>query len=166
MLFRSKYTLDEAKKIALKDAGAKEKDITYIKAEKDYNKGVLEYKIEFRYDGYKYEYKIDASNGKIISKETEKDKTDSSKDDIGLEAAKKAAVADAGLKVSDVRFIKAEKDYDDGKLVYEIEFVKGGREYEYKISADSGRILDKDVDYDDDYYDDYHDHDDDDDDDD
>ena len=162
----AKYTLDEAKKIALKDAGAKEKDITYIKAEKDYNKGVLEYKIEFRYDGYKYEYKIDASNGKIISKETEKEKTDSSKDDIGLEAAKKAAVADAGLKVSDVRFIKAEKDYDDGKLVYEIEFVKGGREYEYKISADSGRILDKDVDYDDDYYDDYHDHDDDDDDDD
>ena len=65
-----------------------------------------------------------------------------------------------------MRFIKAEKDYDDGKLVYEIEFVKGGREYEYKISADSGRILDKDVDYDDDYYDDYHDHDDDDDDDD
>lgn len=162
----AKYTLDEAKKIALKDAGAKEKDVTYIKAEKDYNKGVLEYKIEFRYDGYKYEYKIDASNGKIISKETEKDKTDSSKDDIGLEAAKKAAVADAGLKVSDVRFIKAEKDYDDGKVVYEIEFVKGGREYEYKISADSGRILDKDVDYDDDYYDDYHDHDDDDDDDD
>ena len=54
----------------------------------------------------------------------------------------------AGYAVGDVRFTKTERDYDDGRLVYEIEFYKDGYEYEYKISADNGIILDKEVDYD------------------
>lgn len=145
----AKYTLDEAKEIALKDAGAKESKVTFVKTYKDYDDGVLEYKIEFRYDGYEYDYTINAKTGKIIDKEVEVDKTSTSSSEVSLETAKKTAAADAGYSVSDVRFTKAEKDYDDGVLVYEIEFTKDRREYEYKISADTGKILDKDVDYDD-----------------
>ncbi len=61
---------------------------------------------------------------------------------IGLEEAKRIALKRAGLSVSDVKFTKAKIDYEDGAEVYEIEFVKGNTEYEFDISATSGKILD------------------------
>lgn len=143
-------TQESAKAVALSDAGANESSITLIKSEKDYDDGVLEYKFEFLYNGYKYDYTINAQTGKIKDKEVEIDKSASSTTgDIGLEGAKSTAAADAGFTVSEVTFTKAEKDYDDGRLVYEIEFVKDRREYEYKISADTGKVIDKEVDYND-----------------
>lgn len=143
-------TQESAKDVALSDAGANESSITLIKSEKDYDDGVLEYKFEFLYNGYKYDYTINAQTGKIKDKEVEIDKSASSTTgDIGLEGAKSTAAADAGFTVSEVTFTKAEKDYDDGRFVYEIEFFKDRREYEYKISADTGKVIDKEVDYND-----------------
>ncbi|MDD6933236.1 MAG: PepSY domain-containing protein, partial [Eubacteriales bacterium] len=78
----------------------------------------------------------------------------------------------------DVTFTKAKLEKDDGVRKYEIEFRKGGTEYEYEIDAATGAILECDVgredeparpaepshnDDDDDRYDDDHDDDDDDD---
>ena len=60
-----------------------------------------------------------------------------------------ANIKDAGIKEKDIRYIKATLDHDDGRAVYEIEFRHDGTEYEYKIDAETGKILDKDVDYDD-----------------
>ena len=45
-------------------------------------------------------------------------------------------------------FTKAERDWDDGRLEYEVEFVKNGAEYVYTIDARTGSILEKDVDRD------------------
>lgn len=67
---------------------------------------------------------------------------------IGLDAAKAAALADAGLKDAEVVFSKAELDYDDGKEIYEIEFFEGRTEYEYEIDAVTGAVLSRDTDYD------------------
>ena len=141
-------TMDEAKQTALTDAGATEANAEFIKSERDYDDGRLEYKFEFYYNGYKYEYTVSASTGRIIDKEIERDRTADAAGDVGVESAKSKAAADAGYAVGDVRFTKTERDYDDGRLVYEIEFYKDGYEYEYKISADNGIILDKEVDYD------------------
>ena len=41
-----------------------------------------------------------------------------------------------------------EKDNDDGRLEYEVEFQVNGTEYEYTISAADGTILEKDIDKD------------------
>jgi len=63
--------LSKAKKIALaKVSGATSSDI--VKAAKDYDDGILEYDIEIHYNGYEYEYEIDASSGSIISYDVEK----------------------------------------------------------------------------------------------
>ena len=52
---------------------------------------------------------------------------------ITLEQAKETALKHAGLKADAVTFVKAEQDYENGKLVYEVEFVTndGGKVVEY-----------------------------------
>ncbi len=42
---------------------------------------------------------------------------------------------------------KAEYDVDDGVAVYEIELIKGSYEYEFKIDANTGAILEQDKDW-------------------
>ena len=44
-------------------------------------------------------------------------------------------------QVQEDRFVKAKADYDDGVKVYDIEFTHKGMEYEYEISAKTGKIL-------------------------
>ena len=64
---------------------------------------------------------------------------------IGLDAAKAAALADAGVSASEATFRKAKLDYDDGIAVYELEFYTSTQKYEYEIGASSGKILSRDV---------------------
>lgn len=69
---------------------------------------------------------------------------------ITLEQAKETALKHAGLKADAVTFVKAEQDYENGKLVYEVEFVTndGGRvvEYDYEIEAATGTVVSYDYD--------------------
>ncbi len=44
---------------------------------------------------------------------------------------------------------KIKRDFDDGRRVYEIEFHVGRTEYNYDIDANTGRIIEFDVDNDD-----------------
>ena len=65
---------------------------------------------------------------------------------ITADEAKTAALEYAGLTDSEVKFTKAELDYDDGKAEYEIEFYYGRKEYEMKIDAYSGKIIEAETD--------------------
>ena len=69
---------------------------------------------------------------------------------ITLEQAKETALKHAGLKADAVTFAKAEQDYENGKLVYEVEFVTndGGKvvEYDYEIDAATGSVVSYDYD--------------------
>ena len=67
---------------------------------------------------------------------------------IGLEQAKSIALDHAGVG-TDVFFTKEKQDFEDGIVVYEIEFYAGQVEYEYEIDAVTGAIWDFDADYDD-----------------
>lgn len=63
---------------------------------------------------------------------------------IGKEKAQSIAVADAN--VSNPTILKVEMDYDDGMMVYEVDFHKNGVEYEYEINALTGEIVKKETD--------------------
>ena len=52
------------------------------------------------------------------------------------------ALEDANLKESDVRIIKKERERDDGRYEYDIEFVYNEYEYDYKIDSETGNIID------------------------
>lgn len=61
---------------------------------------------------------------------------------ISTETAKSKALAHAGLTASQVTFLKAKLDWDDGHQIYEVEFyTKDYQEYDYEIDARTGAIL-------------------------
>ena len=68
---------------------------------------------------------------------------------IGEENAKKIALDKAGLKESDVKFVKVEFEKDNGVYIYDVEFRQGYVEYSAEIKADDGEILEWDKDIDD-----------------
>ncbi len=138
---------DKAKAAALKKAGVKEADVEkWLKVQLDED----EWDIEFQTAKYKFEVEINAFNGKV--KDFEKKKLSSGTAAISLDDAKAIALdhargrAELGGKV---KYTKAKLDRDDGRLVYEIEFRCDGIEFEYEIDANSGDILDWDMDRDD-----------------
>lgn len=68
---------------------------------------------------------------------------------VGSAAATVTALENAGLTRDEVEDLNVDMDYEDGRLVYEVEFRAGGYEYSYEIDASMGRILDFDKDKDD-----------------
>ncbi|MCD8327514.1 MAG: PepSY domain-containing protein [Ruminococcus sp.] len=152
----SSISLEDAKAIALSDAGLSKSDVTFTKAKSDTDDGVAVYDIEFVTSSSEYEYEIRVSNGAIVDKSVEAIKTtkttttsqtvtSSSTSSISLDKAKSIALSDAGLSKSDVTFTKAKTDNDDGVQVYDIEFTTSSKEYEYEVRASDGKILDKSV---------------------
>ena len=151
-------SLDNAKAAALKDAGLSESDVTFKKTELDHSHGTQVYDIEFYTSDIEYEYEIDASNGTVLEKNIEQfqiqtNPTDSAINSsgnnyIGVDRAKEIALNHAQLNESDVQFVKAKLENDDGGVEYEIEFYSGRTEYDYTIDAVSGNIIEYDVDYD------------------
>lgn len=155
-----KITKAKAKSIALKHAGVSASKATFVKAKLDYEDGRRVYEIEFYSGNTEYDYEILASNGKIISFDKDIEnykiprKNTSSSTYIGKAKAKSIALKDAGVSASSATFTKTKLDYEDGIRVYEIEFYTNSAEYEYEISAKTGKIRDMDVehfDYDDDW---------------
>lgn len=65
----AKITKEEAKKIALKDAGVTENEIRDFEIELDRDNDILKYEISFEKGNDDYDYDIDANTGKIINKE-------------------------------------------------------------------------------------------------
>ena len=70
------------------------------------------------------------------------DATPAGTEDIGLAAAKKAALRHAGVSAADAVFTKTERELDDGRLEYELDFYTDDAEYEYTVDGATGAVLD------------------------
>lgn len=67
--------------------------------------------------------------------------------DIGEGRAKEIALEHAGVTVENVTFAKTEKEREDKRIIYDIEFYsKDKKEYDYEIDAATGEILSYDSD--------------------
>ena len=139
---------DAAKSAALKHAGLSTEQVTFLKAEFDYDDGRMIYEVDFHSGSKKYEYEIDASNGQVVKYETEatgsapSTGSANSSSYIGESAAKAAALSHAGVKESDTKYCNAWLEYDDGRAeCYEVEFMVGSSRYEYEIALTSATVL-------------------------
>lgn len=148
-------SMDDAKAIALKDAGVKASDATFTKAETDTDDGRTVYEFTFIAGGVEYDYEIDLSTGAILSHETEQtgkatDKpSETSGELIDSSKAKSIALSHAGVSASEARDLSCEQDKEDGKTVYEVDFKADGYEYDYVIDAYTGKILSREKERDD-----------------
>ena len=134
----SQVSRARAKEIALQDAGVDEKDATFTKFENGDEDGIAVYEIEFE----------DAKVPACVAAE-EKANAETGTGKTGREAAIAAALSHAGFNADEVSGLRCEKDYDDGREIYDVEFRHGGYEYNYDIDAHSYRIVEWDKDYDD-----------------
>ena len=60
---------------------------------------------------------------------------------IGVETAKQAALSHAGVTEDQLISLECDYDYEDGRMVYEVEFETAQAEFEYDIDAATGTIL-------------------------
>ena len=85
-------------------------------------------------------------NSVSLTKKAAATSTRTSSTDIGAEKAKEIALQHAGGSASNAVFVKAEREYDDGRLTYDVDFYAGNKEYDYEILASDGTILSYDAD--------------------
>ncbi len=158
--------VEKAKEIALDHAGRNAADVSFVKANLEYDDGLASYEVEFfSNDGKEYDYEISAYTGEIIGYDYDAEahyyysnasyggggnaqresSSASTGEAVSQEEAKNIALNQAGLQASEVSFIQINPDYDDGRLQYEGKFFHGALEYEFEIDAASGRITDWDV---------------------
>lgn len=147
---------EKAKQAALSHAGVKESEASNLSVKLDRDDGRYEYDVKFFVGSTEYEYEIDAATAEVKKAEreekksasaekssgssTSENKSSSDSADIGAEKAKAIALEHAGLSAGSVSRLKAERDRENGVLVYEIEFRDGTMEYEYEIEAATGKI--------------------------
>ena len=148
-----KISEDDAKNIALKDAGVEESAITFINIHTDYENSKEIYDIEFMVNEKEYDYEIDALSGEIISKDFEIDNRESidsasqgNTNGISSEEALEIALKDCGLTKDQINIKENHTEIEYGIEVHKIEFISGQIEYEYEIRVSDGSILEKDQD--------------------
>ena len=67
-----RLTKDEAKQIALKEAGVTAAEATFTKARLDYDDGREEYEFEFFANGKEFDIDVDANTGRVVKFDVER----------------------------------------------------------------------------------------------
>ncbi|MEA4892500.1 MAG: PepSY domain-containing protein [Peptococcaceae bacterium] len=136
----------QARQIALNHAGLKAEDATFTKAKLNFDEGKYLYDLEFTAGKVEYRYEIDARTGVVLKYEKDQSNDNpqpevNAKDYISKAKAKEIAFKHAGISQADAKFTKVKLDYDNGRYVYDVEFVYGKAKYDYELEAKTGEIL-------------------------
>lgn len=135
--------MQAALEAAARYAGLTTADITDADVDPELDENPAHYEVEFQVSGKgELEYKVEAYTGQVLTgpANVQPSTPVNPSGDIGMEAAKSAALKHAGL--STAVFTKAERDYDDGRLEYELEFHTDSAAYEVTVDAATGAVLD------------------------
>ena len=141
IIYAGKYiTLSDAKKIALDDAGCKDK-VSFT--EETLVSGGIKtpyYRLVFADAKTQWTYRIDAVLGTVLEKQQKEIVTT---DFISLEEAKEIALKDAGLNeaTQKIVFTREELSRNSGKPCYILEFYTAKKQYSYKVDAKNGNIM-------------------------
>ncbi|ERJ76177.1 PepSY domain-containing protein [Streptococcus sobrinus] len=152
-------TNEEAKQIALNNAGLAENQVSELKVDKDQQDDSPIYKINFKCGETGYSYHISAVNGSILEIDNDTNSSSNSGSNSSSdqnkqqatftnEEAKQIALNNAGLAENQVSELKVDKDQQDDSPIYKINFKCGECGYSYVVSAVNGSILEIDNDTD------------------
>ena len=151
-------TEQEAKNIAAGNAGVTEEQIQYITVKQDWDDGRARYEVEFTAAGVEYDYELDASDGRILSADSEvidkgyrasQNGTTGSQNAAGTSQTTPGGVSIETAKQTvmdripgiDAGNIYIHPDYDDGISLYEGEAYYAEVKYEFEINAENGNII-------------------------
>lgn len=144
---------EKAVELTFDFCGLEPEDVHHLQTSMDYNNGKVTYEVEFYKDEYKYEYELDATDGDLLEWETEWKRADllaaeleeldreNKIQGISDEEVLSIAAKHAGIDPGDIIFYKISPDYELEEECFEVEFVTAENEYEYKIDAATGKII-------------------------
>ena len=158
---------NEVKDIIAANMNANVNDLYFEDIDFDFDKGV--YEVEVYYHNDAYEYKVDArtstEGGSIIytdfkyftngitddnnsnnnnnsnNSSTNGSTNNATTASITVDEAKNIALTNANLTEDAISLLRTEQEYENGVLVYEIDFTHGDFEYDYKINANTGEVV-------------------------
>ena len=160
----------EVKDIVVDDMNVSSNDVYFESIDLELDKNY--YEVELYYQNNDYEYKVDAKSGKVIYNDFNvtnnsnnnglgnsnsnsnsngngngnNNSNNAGNAKISLQEARNIALTHANLDISVVNMVKCESEYDNGVLVYEIDFTYNNYEYDYKVDANTGEIISYDKD--------------------
>lgn len=138
-----------AENLALDAAGVTRDRATMFPTETETEHGRTVYDVEFKCDGFEYEFWIDSADGSIVKRAWELDPEKAlemanlqgfNSSFIGTQEALNKALNDAGFAEAEVTVTEISIDMDDALRVYEVSFFTATAEYEYDIDAVSGAV--------------------------
>lgn len=154
---------EQVQQIVLRHAGVLAEALQRWHTKTDRENGRMVYEVEFTAGDYEYDYEIDAITGEVLQSEWKKvqpavpvisqptqtpapvsaavtDAPAASAGDTEQEKALAIALEQAGVRADQAQRVRVEKDRDDGRMVYEVDFVYNGIEYEYEVDVATGEI--------------------------
>ena len=149
---------DAAAYAAEQYAGTTALDSVTTEIDSELDESPAHYEVELHTAWGEFEYLVDAYTGRVISGQKDllttastpnvttkpsdqKPDPSGTAQDIGYAKAKSIALNHAGVSENEAYDMDIELDYEDGILVYEVEFKSGNMEYDYEINAATGAIL-------------------------
>jgi len=147
---------DEVREAVASEMNADEKDLRFSSIDLETDEKV--YDVDVYYNNMEYEFKVDAHDGEVVyTNYTPSNDTGNTNgqgnvngdvqgqpvvdEGITIDEAKALVLQDNNLTENDVQFTKADRDYDNNNLVYDIEFVYNNVEYNYEVRAIDGQII-------------------------
>ncbi len=91
-------------------------------------------------------------NGNIGTQNQQSNNANVNKTEITEAEAKNIALKHAQISEAEVKKLRIAKERDDGRQIYDIDFLVGNMEYDYDIDLYTGEILSIDYDMEDDFY--------------
>ena len=147
---------DAAKNMAVTAAQVDTANASFSGVSLDEKDGIAYYGVDFTAAGTTYHNASDALSGAVIESSSGTAQTTGTTDTTGTSGttgasqtgtvdearAKQIALEHAGVSESDTTFLMAKQDYENGTLVYEVEFYVAatGTEYDYEIDAATGEV--------------------------
>lgn len=140
--------VDEAKaqEIALAHAGVNAADATITKSKLDYDDGRQVYELEWYANGAKYDYEVAVATGEIVNSGYEaKTVVGTGNSATVSEATAKQTALSRVPGATAANIYKFKLDFDDGRWEYEGEIRYGTMEYDFTIDANTGALLEWDM---------------------
>ena len=158
-------SMEDAKSIALKDAGISGESISHSAAKLDWEDGRQVYEVDFFSVGIEYEYEILASDGTILKKKQDAEwgknsgtpagqlnaaagQTGAGQSGVTQETTGTLTIEQARQKVAEripgvnLDSIYMKEDRDDGRLRYEGEVYYNQTKYDFELDAATGTFTD------------------------
>lgn len=140
-----------ASEAALARAGMRADEVTMHPITIEEVSGTAAYIVTFSSKSIAYRAAVNSETAEVIDLTTKpldtaqasfpNSKADKAETAISSERAIEIALAHAGVKRDDAYDVKAERDLEHGRRVWEVEFKSRGMEYDYEIDVTDGTIL-------------------------